>query len=110
MRVNKIVNDPENRGKIKGQCYGPLLELFDVDSTYATAVEVAAGNRYIYFQLNCMQCIKCMSSLFHAVVDTDETAANILELMQKENGPGRVTFIPLNISYLFCSIPKYYLT
>jgi len=34
-------------------------------------------------------------SLFHAVVDTDETARKILECLIKEKA-GRVTFIPLN--------------
>lgn len=34
-------------------------------------------------------------SLFHAVVDTDETARRILEVLIKEKA-GRITFIPLN--------------
>lgn len=34
-------------------------------------------------------------SLFHVVVDTDETAATILEHMNREKA-GRVTFIPLS--------------
>lgn len=34
-------------------------------------------------------------SLFHVVVDTDETASRILEVMVKEKS-GRVTFMPLN--------------
>lgn len=34
-------------------------------------------------------------SLFHAVVDTDETARKILEVLIKEKA-GRITFIPLN--------------
>lgn len=36
-----------------------------------------------------------MISLFHVVVDTDETASKILELLNAERG-GRVTFMPLN--------------
>lgn len=58
--------------------YGPLLELFNVDPTFATAVEVTAGN-----------------SLFHVVVDTDETASRLLEIMNRERA-GRLTFMPLN--------------
>jgi hypothetical protein len=34
-------------------------------------------------------------SLFHAVVDTEETARKILEVLIKEKA-GRITFIPLN--------------
>lgn len=58
--------------------YGTLSELFDVSDRYRTAVEVTAGQ-----------------SLFHYVVDTDETATTVLEILQKEKA-GRVTFMPLN--------------
>lgn len=58
--------------------YGTLAELFDVNDRYRTAVEVTAGQ-----------------SLFHYVVDTDETATTVLEILQKEK-TGRVTFMPLN--------------
>jgi structural maintenance of chromosome 3 (chondroitin sulfate proteoglycan 6) len=59
--------------------YGPLYELFTLtDGRYRTAAEVTAG-----------------ASLFHAVVDTDETARKILEVLIKEKA-GRITFIPLN--------------
>ncbi|CDH49768.1 chromosome segregation protein [Lichtheimia corymbifera JMRC:FSU:9682] len=58
--------------------YGPIFELFDVDDRLKTAIEVAAG-----------------SSLFHVVVDTDETATRLLEVMNEQKA-GRVTFIPLN--------------
>ncbi|KAM5447000.1 Structural maintenance of chromosomes protein 3 [Microsporum audouinii] len=58
--------------------YGTLAELFDVGDRYRTAVEVTAGQ-----------------SLFHYVVDTDETATKVLEILQKEKS-GRVTFMPLN--------------
>ncbi|KAJ5550367.1 Chromosome segregation protein SudA [Penicillium sp. DV-2018c] len=58
--------------------YGTLAELFDVSDRYRTAVEVTAGQ-----------------SLFHYVVDTDETATTVLEFLQKEKA-GRVTFMPLN--------------
>lgn len=58
--------------------HGPLSELFTVSGKYKTAVEVAAGE-----------------SLFHYVVDTDDTATRILEILNKEKA-GRVTFMPLN--------------
>lgn len=58
--------------------YGTLAELFDVSDRYRTAVEVTAGQ-----------------SLFHYVVDNDETATKVLEMLQKEKA-GRVTFMPLN--------------
>ena len=58
--------------------YGTLAELVEVNEKYRTAVEVTAGN-----------------SLFHYVVDNDETATKVLEVLQKERA-GRVTFMPLN--------------
>ncbi|KAJ5280739.1 Chromosome segregation protein SudA [Penicillium angulare] len=58
--------------------YGTLSELMEVNDRYRTAVEVTAGQ-----------------SLFHYVVDTDETATTVLEILQKEKA-GRVTFMPLN--------------
>ncbi|KAF9137987.1 Structural maintenance of chromosomes protein 3 [Mortierella sp. GBA39] len=58
--------------------YGPLYELFDVEDEYDTAVNMIAG-----------------ASLFHVVVDTDETASRALEALNKERA-GRVTFMPLN--------------
>ncbi|KAG0292461.1 Structural maintenance of chromosomes protein 3 [Dissophora globulifera] len=58
--------------------YGPLYELFDVEDQYDVAVNVTAG-----------------SSLFHVVVDTEDTATRILEALNKDKS-GRVTFMPLN--------------
>lgn len=58
--------------------YGTLAELFEVPDRYKTAVEVTAG-----------------TSLFHYVVDNDETATKVLEILQREKA-GRVTFMPLN--------------
>ncbi|KIR29832.1 chromosome associated protein [Cryptococcus deuterogattii 99/473] len=58
--------------------YGPLYDLFEVSDKYKTAVEVTAGN-----------------SLFHVVVDNDETASKLLDVMNREKS-GRVTFMPLN--------------
>ncbi|CAG8667446.1 1037_t:CDS:10 [Gigaspora margarita] len=59
--------------------YGPLYELFEcTNNSMWTAVEVTAGQ-----------------SLFHVVVDTDDTATRILEALNREQN-GRVTFMPLN--------------
>ena len=58
--------------------YGTLADLFEVNERYRTAVEVTAGQ-----------------SLFHFVVDTDETATKVLEILQNEKA-GRVTFMPIN--------------
>ncbi|KAI9463542.1 structural maintenance of chromosome protein 3 [Lactarius psammicola] len=59
--------------------YGPLYRLFEItDAKFNTAVELTAGN-----------------SLFHVVVDTDQTASKVLEVMLRER-TGRVTFMPLN--------------
>ncbi|TFY79932.1 hypothetical protein EWM64_g4080, partial [Hericium alpestre] len=59
--------------------YGPLYRLFEItDPKFNTAVELTAGN-----------------SLFHVVVDNDQTASKVLDIMIRER-TGRVTFMPLN--------------
>ena len=58
--------------------YGPLYELFEVDPTFGVATEITAGN-----------------SLFHVVVDNDDTGAKVLDVLNRER-LGRVTFVPLN--------------
>lgn len=58
--------------------YGTLAELIVVNDRFRTAVEVTGGN-----------------SLFHVVVDNDETATQVLEILNRERA-GRVTFMPLN--------------
>lgn len=63
---------------LEDNVYGPFVNLFSISDKYKTAVEVIAGN-----------------SLFHIVVDTDETASAIMEELIREKA-GRVTFIPLN--------------
>ncbi|CAA15722.1 mitotic/meiotic cohesin complex ATPase subunit Psm3/Smc3 [Schizosaccharomyces pombe] len=73
----RAVKDIAERLKLEGY-YGPLCELFKVDNRFKVAVEATAGN-----------------SLFHIVVDNDETATQILDVIYKENA-GRVTFMPLN--------------
>ena len=58
--------------------HGMLLELFTVDDSFFTAVEVVASNQ-----------------LFQVVVDNDDIAARLMKELQKANA-GRVTFMPLN--------------
>ena len=58
--------------------FGTLAELMEVNERYRKAVEVTAGN-----------------SLFHCVVDNDDTASKAIEILQKKK-LGRITFIPLN--------------
>ena len=58
--------------------FGTIAELMEVNERYRRAVEVTAGQ-----------------SLFHYVVDNDETATKVIEILQKERA-GRITFIPLN--------------
>ncbi|RDL37443.1 Structural maintenance of chromosomes protein [Venustampulla echinocandica] len=58
--------------------YGTLAELIDVTETYRVAAEQTAG-----------------ASLFHYVVDNDETATQLMDALHKQRG-GRVTFMPLN--------------
>ncbi|KAJ3769491.1 hypothetical protein FB446DRAFT_216385 [Lentinula raphanica] len=59
--------------------YGPLYRLFEVtDHRYNIAIELTAGN-----------------SLFHVVVDNDETASKVLDAMLRDK-TGRVTFMPIN--------------
>jgi structural maintenance of chromosome 3 (chondroitin sulfate proteoglycan 6) len=58
--------------------YGTLAELFDVTEDGRVAAEQTAGN-----------------SLFHYVVDNDETATVLMDALHKQRG-GRVTFMPLS--------------
>lgn len=58
--------------------FGTIAELMEVHDAFRKAVEVTAGQ-----------------SLFHYVVDNDETASKVIDILQREKG-GRVTFIPLN--------------
>nr|XP_019012757.1 chromosome associated protein [Kwoniella pini CBS 10737]OCF51538.1 chromosome associated protein [Kwoniella pini CBS 10737] len=73
----RAVRSIAKRLKLDG-VYGPLYELFEVSDRYKTAVEVTAGN-----------------SLFHVVVDNDDTVTRLLDVMNREKS-GRVTFMPLN--------------
>lgn len=58
-------------------CYGTLAELINV-TRLPVAVEAVAGN-----------------SLFHYVVDNDDTATRVLDQLNRERA-GRITFMPLN--------------
>ncbi|KAI3952588.1 hypothetical protein MKW98_015817 [Papaver atlanticum] len=58
--------------------YGPIIELFECEDKFFTAVDVTAGN-----------------SLFHVVVETDEISTRLIRYLNSEKG-GRITFIPLN--------------
>lgn len=71
--VDRIVRQHNIQG-----VHGPLYSLFTVNDAYRQAAEVAAG-----------------ASLFHIVVESDQVATHVLEIMQRERA-GRVTFVPLN--------------
>ncbi|KAI0396964.1 putative chromosome segregation protein SudA [Xylariaceae sp. FL0594] len=58
--------------------FGTLAELLTVDEAYRLPVEQVAG-----------------ASLFHYVVDSDETASYLVNALQKQSG-GRITFMPLS--------------
>ncbi|KAI2785258.1 RecF/RecN/SMC protein [Daldinia loculata] len=58
--------------------YGTLAELLDVNEAYRLPVEQVAG-----------------ASLFHYVVDNDDTATYLASTLQKNFG-GRITFMPLS--------------
>jgi structural maintenance of chromosome 3 (chondroitin sulfate proteoglycan 6) len=58
--------------------YGTVADLIEVPAPYKIATEIAA-----------------QGSLFHVVCDTDETAAKVISLLNKEKG-GRLTFMALN--------------
>ena len=60
------------RERISG-VFGMVIELFEVDEKFEMCVSKTAGN-----------------SLFHVVVDTDNTAARVLQALKKENA-GRMT-------------------
>ena len=90
----RAVDRIADRNRLSG-VYGPLYRLFSVKSRmYNTAIELTAGARSV---LNHAEWIigSHFQSLFHVVVDNDDTAARVLEEMMKEK-TGRVTFMPLN--------------
>lgn len=84
----EAVQEITDRLNLQGNVFGTLAELFTVSDKYKTAVEVIAGN-----------------SLFHVVVDTDETALIIMKELVRTKA-GRVTFMPLNrISFPSIAFP-----
>lgn len=74
----EAVNQIAERLNLQDSVHGPLVDLFSVSDKYQTAVEVVAGN-----------------SLFHVVVDTDETALILMKELTRMN-TGRITLMPLN--------------
>lgn len=65
----------------EGRVFGALGELIKVNEKYKMCAEEVGGN-----------------SLFHIVVDTDETASLLMQELYRIRG-GRVTFMPLNRIY-----------
>lgn len=74
--VNQILNARDTK-QLQG-IHGTIAELAQVDSTYKTAMAIAAGGR--------MQSI---------IVEDDQAAAKAIHYLQKRN-LGRATFLPLN--------------
>ena len=66
--------------------YGPLYRLFEIpDATFSTAVELTAGNRYfVFFCSTTDKPTETFYSLFHVVVDSDQTATKVLDIILKE--------------------------
>ncbi len=82
------VRDIKRQNNLDG-CNGTLAELMEVDERFRRAVEVTAGQ-----------------SLFHYVVDNDDTATKLIEILQRKK-LGRVTFVPLNrIKPKTSNVPK----
>jgi len=78
-KVLQYFSDQKRYPEVVVGYFGTMIENFECDKTFFTAVEVTAGNR-----------------LFHHIVDTDETGSKILTAMNKLRLPGEVTFMPLN--------------
>ena len=79
MGVEALKSIVEKERLTEDQYFGMLMDNFTLkDDKFQSAVEVAAQN-----------------SLFHVVVDTDDTAALLMKRLE-EGKLGRVTFLPLN--------------
>ncbi|OBA24313.1 RecF/RecN/SMC protein [Metschnikowia bicuspidata var. bicuspidata NRRL YB-4993] len=74
----EAVNAITERLNLQDSVFGPLVELFTTSDKYKTAIEVVAGN-----------------SLFHIVVDNDETALILMKELSRVKA-GRITIMPLN--------------
>ena len=78
-KVLQFFKDTKKHQEVIEGYYGTLIENFECDKTFFTAVEVTAGNR-----------------LFHHIVDNDRTGTKILQEMNRLRLPGEITFMPLN--------------
>ncbi|KAI0216956.1 Structural maintenance of chromosomes protein 3 [Lamellibrachia satsuma] len=78
-KVLQYFRDQKKFPEVINGYYGTLIENFECDRTFFTAVEVTAGGR-----------------LFHHIVDTDRTGTKLLSEMNRLRLPGEVTFMPLN--------------
>ncbi|ESO00959.1 hypothetical protein HELRODRAFT_157320 [Helobdella robusta] len=78
-RVLQFFQDNKKYQEVVDGYFGTLIENFECDKTFFTAVEVTAGNR-----------------LFHHIVDNDRTGTKILQEMNRLRLPGEITFMPLN--------------
>lgn len=80
MGLDALKSIVEQEGfEVGKQYFGMLMDNMELaDPRYQTAVEVAAQN-----------------SLFHVIVDNDQTAARLMNRLEKEK-LGRVTFLPLS--------------
>lgn len=78
-KVLQYFRDQKKYPEVIDGYFGTLIENFECDKTFFTAVEVTAGNR-----------------LFHHIVDTDRTGTKILQELNRLRLPGEVTFMPLN--------------
>eukprot|EP00189_Rhodosorus_marinus_P000852 CAMPEP_0113958638 /NCGR_PEP_ID=MMETSP0011_2-20120614/3580_1 /TAXON_ID=101924 /ORGANISM="Rhodosorus marinus" /LENGTH=1190 /DNA_ID=CAMNT_0000969621 /DNA_START=394 /DNA_END=3966 /DNA_ORIENTATION=- /assembly_acc=CAM_ASM_000156 len=75
----KTVNEAcKENAELSNGYYGPVYDIISVGERFATAVDTAAGG-----------------ALTYVVVDTDDTAAKLVKILQREKA-GRITFIPLN--------------
>ncbi|XP_014677451.1 PREDICTED: structural maintenance of chromosomes protein 3-like [Priapulus caudatus] len=80
--VNKVLQrlqGKEGWEDVVNGYHGVLIENFECDRKFFTAVEVTAGNR-----------------LFYHIVESDRYGTKILSEMNKLKLPGEVTFMPLN--------------
>ncbi|KAJ6216345.1 hypothetical protein RDWZM_007502 [Blomia tropicalis] len=84
--VNKVLETFNERGgayeQIAKNYYGMLIENFECEKDYYTAIEMTAGNK-----------------LFHHIVENDKVGTRILQEMNKMKLAGEVTFMPINRLY-----------
>jgi structural maintenance of chromosome 3 (chondroitin sulfate proteoglycan 6) len=79
MGMEALKSVVEQEGLTSNEYFGMVMDNFTLtNENYQVAVEVAAQN-----------------SLFHVIVDTDQTAARLMKRLE-DGKLGRVTFLPLN--------------